>query len=326
MGKIASLTGEKFGRLTVISLENQRYRNQAVWLCQCSCNDDKFVRMTTGKLKSGTKSCGCLIKEKARKMCIERNTTHGLRFHPLYGVWCGMKSRCYNKNSQDYPNYGGRGIVVCDEWLNDFSKFVRDMGDRPPGNSLDRIDVNLGYCPENCKWSNNETQGNNKTDNVFIEYNGKTRSLSQWAREYNLTVRLLWQRLNLLNWNIEKALTTPVRKIRKDHEQRNCGVSNTLDHGHAARNQTSPTYNSYNAMLSRCRNPNNNDYKNYGGRGITVCDSWQGKNGFKTFLLDMGERPIDHTLDRVDVNLGYCLENCRWADKFVQAKNKRKLK
>jgi len=103
-----------------------------------------------------------------------------------YLAWANMKKRCFDKKHNSYKNYGARGIGVCTQWLNDYAQFLKDMGRCPEGFSLDRIDVNQGYSPENCKWSSKIDQCNNTRANVFITYNGKTQTLTQWSRELNL--------------------------------------------------------------------------------------------------------------------------------------------
>lgn len=122
----------------------------------------------------------------------------------IYKSWSMMKNRCSNKNNPYYKNYGGRGIKVCDEWLN-FINFYADMGERPKGKSLDRIDNNKGYCKSNCKWATREEQMNNMRRNHLITYNGRTQNVSQWAKEFNIKNSVVFGRLKI-GWSIEKAL------------------------------------------------------------------------------------------------------------------------
>ncbi len=106
-----------------------------------------------------------------------------------YRIWSYMKSRCYNKNNIFYQNYGGRGITVCDRWKNSFENFYSDMGKCPNGHSIDRIDNDNGYFPENCKWSTRSEQDRNKTNSVFITYKGETKILSDWAKLFHITTQ-----------------------------------------------------------------------------------------------------------------------------------------
>lgn len=129
--------------------------------------------------------------------------------HPYYRVWERMKHRCYSQSSNSYPRYGGRGITVCDRWKASLANFVEDMGPRPEGATLDRIDNNKGYCPENCKWSTRQEQASNRRDNVNVTFNGKTQTAEAWAREYGLSgAAIVIARLSR-GWSIEKTLTTP---------------------------------------------------------------------------------------------------------------------
>lgn len=128
---------------------------------------------------------------------------------PEHLAWINIKRRCYNQKNASYPAYGGRGIVMCDRWKNDFLAFLDDMGSRPSDqHSIDRIDVNGNYEPGNCRWAVNSTQCNNKRNNVMLTHEGKTQTLSQWAKELGINVDTLWRRINVLNMPIERALTS----------------------------------------------------------------------------------------------------------------------
>lgn len=122
-----------------------------------------------------------------------------------------MKKRCGNSKSKAYHNYGGRGIKVCDRWLESFENFFEDVGPRPEGLTLDRIDNDLGYFKENCRWASYKDQANNTRTNKFVEFNGKTLSVSQWERELGFVSGTVKQRL-YSGWPVERALTVPVRK------------------------------------------------------------------------------------------------------------------
>ena len=190
MGKVIDLTGQKFGRLTVIERADVRsHRREIVWRCVCDCGNMKDIPGYS--LRSGmTSSCGCWKSEVLANFKI-RSTTHGLYHHPLHGIWNGMKIRCYDKNRKQYKNYGGRGIEVCDEWKNDFKAFYdwAMANGYQKGLSIDRIDNDGDYCPENCRWADNFTQANNSRQCHYIQYDGRTHMAS--------TVRLRWHRIAL---------------------------------------------------------------------------------------------------------------------------------
>ena len=206
--KVKDLTGQRFGRLTVVRQNGFNKNHNAMWMCECDCGN--IVTVRSGKLQDGTtKSCGCLRRE--------LKTTHGMTQSRIHGVWCAMKARCYNENSISYKNYGGRGISVCDEWKN-FEPFYEwaiengydEMAKRGEF-TIDRIDVNGDYSPSNCRWLDIGEQQRHRRNNHIISYNGKEQTASRWAEEVGISRALLIARISKLNWSIEKALTTPVR-------------------------------------------------------------------------------------------------------------------
>lgn len=178
------------------------------WHCCCDCGRMVTVR-GTDLLSGHNASCGCL----ARDTTIARSKTHGhaLRgmMSPTYVTWCLMRQRCANLKSPQYKWYGKRGIKVCDRWLDAFENFLADMGERPTGMSLDRVDPNGNYEPANCRWATPREQSNNTRRSRWITHNGETLTVAQFARKFNLPHHTLYKRLFYRKWDVERALTTP---------------------------------------------------------------------------------------------------------------------
>lgn len=199
------LTGLECGRLKVEELAGTK-GEEVYWWCRCACGNRVPVRgwhLTSPKKL--VRSCGCLRREVA----TSRKTTHGRRHTPEYEIWKSMRQRCCNPNNKGYPQYGGRGIAVCDRWRESFEAFLEDVGLRPtPRHSLDRINVNGDYCPENCRWATRLEQGGNTRKCRYLTLNGRTETLSEWARITGLSVVTLHFRLKS-GWAVEDALTLP---------------------------------------------------------------------------------------------------------------------
>lgn len=198
------------GRLKPVVCVGKTAGGHRLWECVCTCGNTCVV--AAYKLKSGhTRSCGCLQKETASEIG-KAAATHGKTGSPEYYVWHGMKSRCYREDDPGYHRYGGRGITVCDRWLESFENFYADMGDKPSSEySLDRIDVNGPYSPENCRWATVEQQANNKRSNVVLTSNGKSQTGAQWARELGIPLATLQWRLHN-GWEVSRALHQKVRQ------------------------------------------------------------------------------------------------------------------
>lgn len=208
--RYSSLSGVKYHHLTVRGEadrkpgnNNRRVRAE----CVCGSVRDYFLHA----LRSGnSKSCGCIPLSRFQ------NESHGHtlngRVSREYQSWACMKSRCAVGEHGSMPHYGARGITVCAEW-NRFERFLADMGPRPDGHTLDRIDPNGNYDPSNCRWASIKTQANNKRSNTFIEHDGLRLTISQWAERYGLAYNTLIARINRLKWPIEKALLTPPKKF-----------------------------------------------------------------------------------------------------------------
>ena len=208
MAKAKDLTGQKFGRLTVIKRTDDHIepsgRKVVMWECLCECGNTHNV---SGKrLKGGiTKSCGCLQKDHPN------GTTHGMWGTRIWRIWKSMKQRCNctDVNSLSYRNYYSRGITYCDEWedFEPFHEWAMANGYKD-SLTLERKDNNKGYSPDNCRWADMNAQANNRRSNNLITYNGITQTETQWAKEIGIKPSTLWARIHVLKWDIEKALTT----------------------------------------------------------------------------------------------------------------------
>lgn len=208
--KFQDLTGQRFGKLIVIDfamIENKR----TFWFCKCRCGI--ITKVNAGNLKKGhTISCGCLQKQRTK----EAKTTHGHKTNGkesiTYRTWASMIDRCKNHNNKQFNDYGGRGITVCERWQK-FENFLADMGERPEGMTIERIENDKGYYKENCRWATRKEQQNNTRTNRFLTYNGKTQTLAQWADETGFKETTISRRIEL-GWSIEKAINTPPRILK----------------------------------------------------------------------------------------------------------------
>lgn len=213
VAKINISVGARYGRLVVVGPETRRLGERAM-PCLCDCGKESVIRISS--LNSGvTQSCGCYRMEMSRaanslKKGIPRKPKKQERA-PEYGSWSMMIQRCKNPNHDAYPNYGGRGISVCDRWTL-FENFLADMGSRPDGMTIERDDVNGNYEPGNCRWATRAEQNRNRRDSNPIEFRGKSQLLSEWARELGISKITLRKRIYVLGWSIERSFTQPVRE------------------------------------------------------------------------------------------------------------------
>ncbi len=211
--KYNSFIGSKFNRLIVLGCEkvNKIY----MLTCLCECGNKKTI-CAADVISGRTKSCNCLSIETARA----KSTKHGMVKTPTYNSYSSMKSRCLNKRSKFFYRYGGRGITICDRWLNSFENFLEDMGEKPSKkHSIDRIDNNGNYEPSNCKWSTHHEQQRNKSGLVWLEHNGRKMILQDWANELGIKHCTLVSRLNS-GWDLKSALTIhkmPTGQSLKQH-------------------------------------------------------------------------------------------------------------
>jgi hypothetical protein len=209
--KRIDLTGQRFGRLLVLN-EFDRKSCQIRWMCKCDCGNKTVVFGSNLKKEKHSNSCGCLGKEILLKISKDGHTrTHGLTNSKSYRSWRAMKDRCSNKKHPAYQRYSN--IKIDEKWLI-FQNFYDDMGDRPIGKTLDRIDNLKGYYKENCRWATYKEQGMNRCDNRILEFNGKSMTIMEWSEKLKINYSTLSMRINNSKWSVEKALTTPVR-IRK---------------------------------------------------------------------------------------------------------------
>jgi hypothetical protein len=190
------LTGMKFGRLTVHG-PTRSAKNAILWECECVCGKKTKVHGTY--LKNGrVVSCGCYAADKNRE-----RATHGMSKTSTYVIWKTMRARCGNTYSPGYAGYGARGITVCPEWDSSFEKFLADMGPRPEGMSIERIDNTRGYEPGNCKWATNGEQCRNRRSTHLITHQGRTQCRADWAKELGIPPAMLKRRIEKLG--VDKA-------------------------------------------------------------------------------------------------------------------------
>ena len=216
---LIDLKGQRFGRLTVITRIKNIHGNTA-WRCLCDCGNEKVA--TTSTLKGGAKSCGCIAKErhKAHRDLMEK--TRGQLNKRIYGIWQKMIHRTTKPNDPDYKIYGGRGIKVCDEWLNDYLAFEKWSLSHGHDNSLtiDRIDNDGNYSPENCRWADKFTQNNNRSISHRISYKNKTMTVTQWSREFNLIDSAVSFRVSQ-GWSMEDIEKYAKENAKRLEEKRN---------------------------------------------------------------------------------------------------------
>ena len=210
MGKLIDLTGQRFGRLVVLERAGHSSSNDVLWMCQCDCGTRKIINGRS--LRRGkTLSCGCYMREIVGRI----HRIHGQYKSRLYRIWKGMLARCNIPSATSYSNYGDRGVNVAKEWFEfgNFEKWAHSSG-YTDDLTLDRIDTNGNYSPDNCHWVNRLRQGNNSRRNVLLTFNGEQRTTSEWAREVGINYETIRSRL-LRGWPIERALTEPVKHSKR---------------------------------------------------------------------------------------------------------------
>lgn len=206
------MVGKRFGRLVVLKESDHYLSGRPAWECLCDCGNTVTIRGAAIRV-GNTKSCGCLHAEKfstLRHGFAERKNKRR-----IYRIWSGMKRRCLNPNHPAYAWYGAKGITVCDRWMK-FEHFFADMGKDylehaalhgEDDTSLDRINVNLGYSPENCRWATDKVQGNNSSHIVAIDFRGETKTICAWASYFGIKYTTLYQRLARSGWDVQKVFS-----------------------------------------------------------------------------------------------------------------------
>jgi len=212
--RFVDITGVKFGRLTPLGISGHRknYPSQYCWFCKCDCGN--IISVGRGDLVSkNTSSCGCLASESKKSV----NTIHGHDrkgiVEKTYKIWTSMRQRCRNPNDTSYHGYGGRGINVCDRW-DSYANFINDMGPRPVGTSIDRINNDGDYEPSNCRWATKSEQSNNKRTSRFIEIDGIKMTMSEWELKMGLNVGMVSRRIKS-GWPPEMAVLTPIKRLNR---------------------------------------------------------------------------------------------------------------
>lgn len=214
--KYTDLTGKTFGRLSV-SDENYLNGKKRMWLCKCECGNEKYIKAES--LKNGrTNSCGCLYDETRGSS----NKKHGLWASSLYWVFSMMKRRCFAKTDRSYKHYGGRGITICQEWLDDFKSFYdwSMANGYKIGLDIDRIENNGNYSPDNCRWTTRKVNQNNRRVSLRVEYNGKLCTMDELELMHGIPAQRISHRIKINKWPIERAISEPVQKKPSGYKQK----------------------------------------------------------------------------------------------------------
>jgi hypothetical protein len=336
------MEGKTFGRLTVLyEVEphlDQGGRPRRQFMTRCACGAEKIVNGHA--LRSGnTLSCRCLHREIVIEMSTKHGATRGSNWTPEYRIYAGMKSRCTNpRDTRNWKNYGGRGIRVCKRWLSGvrgksgFECFLEDVGPRPsPKHSLDRVDNDGNYKPSNVRWTLRGEQNDNKrVPNGYgvaqyrpISINGRAISLTAACRKFGVLSDTARHRIGW-GWSIEEAVGAVPRFVDQSVPPK----IPATDFRGKRNGRWTAEYGVYWSMRQRCSDRKTKSWKDYGGRGIRVCERWlrgeNGKSGFACFLADVGFRPTaKYSLDRIDNNGDYEPTNVRWATRMQQRHNRR---
>lgn len=198
---LKDLTGKKYGHVTIVRYNGCKNGKHSMWIGRCVCGNEKSYFTEALRNASDNFSCGCVPKNHVEK--------HGMHKTTEYRSWLHMKGRCTNPNYHNFKYWGGRGIKVCDRWIDSFENFYEDMGPKPRKSyTIDRIDNDGDYCKENCRWASRKTQLRNSRHNKMITWNGETRCVNEWAEILNIHPKTLSVRIQ--RWDLERAMTEPV--------------------------------------------------------------------------------------------------------------------
>jgi len=204
MDRKSDMVGKRFGRLMVIKYSHSS-QERRMWECLCDCGKITFV--PTASLNRGvTESCGCLRNDRT----VKAKLTHGMSKTPEYKAYQHMMSRCYNPNDSNYHNYGGRGIFVCEKWRGHPKAFLEDMGRKPSGCELERLDNNSGYSPSNCAWKNHIDQAKNRRTTTRFKYRGRMICLKDICKSKGLPYSTIHSRIKYGGWTLEDAISVPI--------------------------------------------------------------------------------------------------------------------
>lgn len=310
-GRFQDLSGQVFGRLVVLDYSHTDAHGTTYWKCRCTCGN--VVTVSRSNLFGNTKSCGCLNKERTK----EANTTHGGTSSRLYKVWRSMRARCYSPHHKSYPDYGGRGITVCDDWNNDFAAF-REWAESTgysdeAGLTIDRIDNSKGYYPENCRWVDATTQANNRRSNHIVTYNGVSKTIAEWADFLEVSPQTLRWRLKKRNDDLEQACALPMNYKKQKKAKKTQKPKSTLNNSHPIHNGVgTKLYQAWQRMKSSCSRQTDSSYKKVGALGIVVCQEWE--KDFAAFRdwSEVHGYEAGLILVRVNPKEDFTPENCRW--------------
>jgi hypothetical protein len=211
MGQFHDIAGQRFGRLVAVRRESIVSGKASKWIFRCDCGNQKAIVMTYVR-RGESQSCGCIRREDISRRAKTMNRKHGMSRSTTWGSWTAMKGRCLRKKHHAYARYGGRGIKICERW-NNFENFLADMGERPLGTTLDRINADGNYEPKNCRWADWKTQGSSRRNVRFLTYKGKTKHILDWSMELGVSHALITGRLKR-GLTVEQAFELPKNEFR----------------------------------------------------------------------------------------------------------------